>query len=365
VTPPEERSGAGAGSTDGDLLELRLRRALAVRATAVPGEPPAAIRAGIDRRIARRAAARRRRRRAIGSTVALVGLVAGVTVVRARDGDGVERVDVTASAGRGEPADPLAAAGLPRITLHAGSGVRPQGTGDPAVQPVPVGPSELTQVQVFRPADALVPVVIAPWSPAGAARDLPEPGADGTTSVDVAGTAAALAGEPPGLATLAWPMADGTRAYLYAYGVGRAELLDLARGLVRAPAGAAGYRVDDPPGALVEQRAPVEPARGTTPGYEVGYVDAAGADAAVLRVRREGAGRFTERLVARLATAAEVHPIDVLGRPALLGRQGPSPGTGWSVLWQPAEGVTAELEIVGGDRAAADRLVAALARADG
>ncbi len=375
MTSPAERASERAGARADDGLELRLRLALARQASAVSADPPTAIRAGIDRRIARRTVARRRRR-VIGSMVALLGAVAGVAVAGARGDDpGAERVDVAAgpavggdgsgsTEGHGDGVDPLGAAGLPRITLDAAPEVRPRATGDPVVQSVPVEPSELTQVQVFRPAGALVPVVIAPWSPEGATRDLPEPGADGSTTVDVNGTAAALAGEPPGWSTLAWPMDDGTKAYLYAFGTSRTELLDLARGLERAPAGAAGYQVGATPPELVEERAPLDPAAGTTRGYEVGYVDAAGDDAALLGVRREETGRFAERLIAGLASATEAHPIEVLGRPALLIRHGPSPTSRWSVLWQPADGITAELEILAADRAGADRLIEAVEQPD-
>lgn len=357
--------------TPGDDLGDDLQRALARRAAVVRAAAPAAVRSAIDGRIDHRAA-RRRRRRAAGAVVAAAAVVVGMVAAGLSDRGGeAGRVDVATGTSRavdppGAPAgdrgdaDDPASVGLPRLALAAPAGMHLRLATAPVVQALPVEPSTLTQVQVIHPPGALLPLVVAPWSPAGAEQDLPVPGEDGSVAVEVGGIAAALVGEPPGWSVLSWSMADGTRTYLSSHGVGRDDLLAVARGLSRSPGGVAGYRVDHVPAGFAQELATLEPSGGTTSGYATTYVDRGGVEVATLTVRHEGDGRFVERLTGRLAAGSEIRTVEALGRPALLTRLGTEPPSRWSVLWQPSPGVTAELELVAADRATADGLVAAL-----
>lgn len=359
--PPDQRSTAE--------VAMALVSALGRRADRVDVEPTPQARQAVDRR-RRRRARRRQVRRGLAAAAAVVVAIGGAgAVVRLVDRES----DPAVVAGGGAPGpawcdevlrpgqagDDPALLGLPRLVFGDSAGLTPTVSADPLVTVTPdddPGSQATVQVQEFRPPDQALPVIVAPWSPAGAQLDQPVPGV-GNERVEVGGIPAALAGSPPGWTTLAWPMTDGTKAYVSAYGVSRGTLLAFAEGLSRpdpsTPGYVAGYL---PPG--FEGTVRDVGGRSDDAGYVAVYrYSTRSADVdVVVEVWTEPVPSQMSPLEAVLSEADAAESIAVLDQPGILADYGSGR---WLVAWS-AGYCLANLRIEGADRAEVDELVAAL-----
>jgi hypothetical protein len=317
-----------------DDLGPRLESTLARRASAVRVEAGlTAARVAVDRRRARRA--RRRQARALG----VVGLAAAVVVsaflvARLRDDRDHEAVS--------------SSSGLPRLALDPGLGLR-RAPASSGIEGLPLSARwpGATQVQVLRRADALLPVIFAPWP--SAARV----GTAGTRSVDVGDVPGALSSRGAGGLHLAWRMADGTDASLDAFGVSEATLLEVARGL-RRPVDPTrpGYRFGSLPPGFAASTVPAGPETRPAPvafGASRGGLHVDVVTWASTRFDRDATAQ------AVLAEAVTAEPIRVAGHPGVLSRHAAST---WTVGWSPTPRSSAALLITGASRADVDRIVA-------
>lgn len=359
-------------------VAMELVSALGRRADRVDVEPTPQARAAVERRRRRRARRRQVRRGALAAAV-VVALGGSAAVVRLVD-DGPDSA-VVADGGAdpvwcdqalrpGQASDDPALLGLPRLVFDGAAGLTPTVPAAPLVAVTPdddPGNAQLTQVQQFRPRDEALPLILAPWSPAGAQLPLPVPG-EGNERVEVGDIPAALEGDPPGWTRLAWPMPDGTKAHLEAYGVSREALLTFAEGLTRPDPSQPGYVAQPPPG--FEETVLDIGGRSDDEGQVAMYrYDAVSADVEV------GVEVWTEPLPsspssstssslspikAVLGQAEEAAAIEVLDGPGILAGYGDG---SWMVAWSAGK-CLANLRIDGADRDEVDELVAALHIAD-
>jgi hypothetical protein len=274
-------------------------------------------------------------------------------VVAGGGNSGVAWCDQVLQAGQG--GDDPAALGLPRLVLDPALGLTPEVGPDPLVTIAPdTDPAgDVTQVQLFTPADAAVPLIYVQWG--GSDLAMPAP----ARPVTVGEIPGEYGGDPGGWSAVRWQMADGTDANVYAWGLEKATLLAFAEGLVRTDA---GYEATDVPEGFVGTVFD-EDVHADDEGYygHYGYRSAGRGIRVDLDVWTEPLPTNETPLGSVLATADDADTVEVLGGKELLARY---PNGDWTVAWTPGK-CLATLRISGATRAEVDDIVAGLHTADG
>ena len=327
---------------NGDVRSA-LTAALARRARAVEVEATPRARAAVDRHRARRTRRRQTRSLAAVGIAVAVALGSGVFIAQLRDDH-----------------PPAVVAGndssLPRVIVDGRAGLRPVPDQGDLVTLAVEDTNEMTQLQVFRPADGQLPAIFAPWSPAGARRPLPQPSGDAESVVVGDDTAGVLSGRADGLRMLSFQLDDGTKVYLYAFGVAEQDLLAVAAGLVqrgRASSGV-GFEPPDLPAGWVAR---LEPPGSAAPRPRASYTLTGRGLEVTVEVRAGNAFTADAQLLSLLSTAASAESVRVAGRPGSLICEAAGP---CRLTWRPDDTSVATITISTADRNEIDRVVSAV-----
>lgn len=328
-------------TSDHDTLEERLRDALRQRAETTPIHEPHSP----GRTHGAGAGGRNGRRRLATAVLAPLAVAAAVVAVMAlADSDGSDRVTTTPPAGDGASTAPDAQAvpgprdtSPPRLLVDL-LGATVTRVSESTVPPVP-SPSG-THLQVYRVEGEATPLLFVEVVPASASFGFGEmnPSAERRT---VNGRLAYLNRDGERVMSLGIPAEGGGGVYLVPFGLDADEVVAAAEALAPRAGGAVGLDAARP---LPRGLTLVSEGAGTQPGgvHVETEVRLGDGRAAQLRVQPAGPVSFENLVRDRVASARTVEAISVIDRPGYLVVYA-APTDDTTVMWQPADGWTAEL----------------------